>query len=136
MACSDMSEADQVGRLMQELNTGCLVTYRRTQDVMSNAPAGKVALIILASEDSPAALGRMLKWLRHRWPDSPVTVIGNQGAGEHEMAARAGGAFYLTRPVATQDWTAILSHVLVGQIGRPSMEETNEGPAGAQSGWS
>ena len=53
MVCTDMSEANQVGRQLSEVNSGCLVTYRRVQDLTHNAPAGKVALIILATQDQP-----------------------------------------------------------------------------------
>ncbi|MFB3891769.1 MAG: hypothetical protein ACE15C_07070 [Phycisphaerae bacterium] len=113
-----MSEADQVGRQLSELNTGCLVTYRRIEDLAQNAPAGKVALIVLATDDEPAVTGRTLKWLRHRWPRCPVTVVGDTGCGEHEMAAREGGACYLTRPVRCEEWAALLTHVLGGPRGQ------------------
>ncbi len=119
-----MSEADQVGRLLSQVDSGCLVTYRKSSDILHNMPSGNVALIILASDDSPAALTDMLRWLGRRWPRCPLTVVGNEGAGYHERAARIGGALYLTRPVAPQDWTAILSHVLTGQregiVGAPA----------------
>jgi len=112
MACTDISEADLVSRQLWELNNGCLVTYRRAEDIMFNAPAGKVALIILAASDTPAGLGRALRWLRRRWPRCPVTVVGDMGAGESEMAARKEAACYLTRPVSPEQWRAILAHVL------------------------
>ena len=124
MACADMSEADQVGRLLLQVDNGCLVTYRKSTDIARNVPSGKVALIILASDESPAALSEMLKWLSRRWPRCPLTVVGNDGSGEQERAARAGGALYLTRPVSSQDWTAILSHALAGHyegvVGAPA----------------
>ena len=81
---------------------------------MCNAPTGKVALIILATADIPAVISQTLKWLRRCWPRCPVTVVGDLGGGEHEMAARKGGACYLTRPVSPEQWTAILIHVLSG----------------------
>ncbi len=112
MVCTDISEADQVGRQLSEVNTGCLVTYRRMEDLMYSSPTGKVALVILATDDKPAVLSRMLKWLGRRWPSCPVTVVGDEGCGDYEMAARIGGANYLTRPVAPQQWSAVLSHVL------------------------
>lgn len=114
MVCSDLSEADQVSRQLSESNSGCLVTYQRVQDLIGNAPHGKVALIILATNDLPAVVARTLRWLRQHWPRCPLTVVGDVGCGEHEMAAREGGACYLTRPIAPEQWTALLSHVLGG----------------------
>ena len=114
MACTDMSEADKVGETLLELNMGCLVTYRRAEDLMYNAPAGKVALVILATRDNPTMVRRTLRWLRHRWPRSPVMVVGDEGCGDHEMAARTGGANYLARPITPQQWSALLCHALGG----------------------
>jgi hypothetical protein len=112
MACADMSEADQVGRELLELNLGCLVTYRRSEDLVYNTPVRKVALVILAANEAPAVTRRMLKWLRNRWPRCPVAVVGETGGGEEERTAREGGALYLTRPVAPEHWSALLAHVL------------------------
>lgn len=114
MACADMEEADLIGRRLLELNSACLVTYRRAEDLMYNVPTGRVALFILATADTPAATGRTLKWLRHRWPRSPITVVGDVGSGEQEIAAREGGAYYLTRPVSPEQWDSILTHALGG----------------------
>ncbi len=107
-----MSEADHVRRELLELNTGCLVTYRRAEDLMLYAPAGKVALVILATNDTPANLSRVLQWLRNKWRRCPIAVIGNEGGNDHEVLARQGGAFYLTRPVEPETWSALLAHVL------------------------
>jgi len=112
MACADRREAELVSQRLSELNSGCLVTYRSAEDLLRNAPTGKVALVILATEDSPAVISRTLRWLRHRWPRCPITVVGGAGGAEEELAARQGGAYYLTRPVASHQWAAILSHVL------------------------
>ena len=112
MACADMSEADTVGRQLLELNSGCLVTYRKAEDLIYNTPAGKVALVILATEDTAVVIGRTLKWLRHRWPRCPIVVVGDSGGGQHEIVAREGAATYLTRPVSQQQWNAILAHAL------------------------
>ena len=114
MVCEDDHEAEQIGRQLSEQNKGCLVTFRKTEDLLTNVPSGKVALIILATNDQPALIARTLKWLRHRWPRCPLTVVGDVGCGENEMAAREGGACYLTRPVVPEQWTAMLSHVLGG----------------------
>jgi len=110
MACSDMQEAVRVGHCLSEQNTGCLVTYLKAEDLVLNAPSGPVALVILATDDSAAVLGRTLTWLRSRWPNCPITVVGDAGSGDHEMAARQHGAMYLTRPVRDAEWSAILSH--------------------------
>ena len=110
MACSDMQEADQVGRRLTEQNTGCLVTYLRAEDLLLNAPSDRVALVILATDDSVPVLRETLQWLRRRWPGCPITVVGDAGCGEREMAAREGGATFLTRPVSPEYWSAILSH--------------------------
>ena len=110
MACSDMQEAVQVGRCLSELNMGCLVTYLKAEDLVLNTPAGPVALVILATDDSTAVLRRTLIWLRNRWPGCPISVVGNAGCGDYEMAARENGAMYLTRPVRDAEWSAILSH--------------------------
>ena len=114
MVCTDMAEADEVGRQLSEVNSGCLVTYRRAEDLLYNAPTGKVVLIILATADTPAVISGTLKWLRRRWSRCPVAVVGDVGSGQHEIAARQGGAFYLTRPVDPQQWNALLAHVLRG----------------------
>ncbi len=114
MTCEDMSEAEAVGQTLLQLNIGMLITYRKASDLMSNAPAGWVAVVILATKDSPAVIRRTLQWLHHRWPRCPVTVVGDIGSGDHEMAAREGGASFLSRPVTCEEWTAMLSHTLAG----------------------
>jgi hypothetical protein len=110
-----MGEADQVSRQLEQVDNACLVTYRRVEDLMLNAPCGKVALIILATADAPLRVKHTLSWLRHRWPGCSITVIGDSGCGEHEMAAREGGAFYQARPVAPETWGSVLSDALLGQ---------------------
>jgi DNA-binding NtrC family response regulator len=129
MACEDAAEASRVGHQLSQVNTGCLITYRRAEDILLNSPLGKVAMIVLASGDDPEAIGRMLTWMRHRWPRCPVAVIGDSGGGEMEMAARKGGACYLTRPVAAEQWAAMVEHVLRvrGPVAseKRSVEESN-----------
>jgi hypothetical protein len=128
MVCTDMSEAEQVGRQLSKVDMGCLVTYRRAEDLMSNAPSGRVALVILAADEDAARTSRTLVWLRRRWSRSPMVVIGDQGGGEQELIARQGGAYYLTRPVADPQWTSMLSHVLgetTRRRGRESPVETS-----------
>jgi hypothetical protein len=115
MVCTDTGEADQVSRQLEQINNASLVRYGRAEDLMLNAPCGKVTLIILATTDAPLRVKQTLSWLRHRWPRCSVTIIGDSGCGEHEMAAREGGAFYLARPVAPETWGAVLSDALVGK---------------------
>jgi len=110
MACSDMQEAAQVGRHLSKQNMGCLVTYLKVEDLVLNAPTGPVALVILATDDSAPVLRRTLVWLRNRWPNCPITVVGDVGSGSREMAARESGATYVTRPVSDSEWSAIVSH--------------------------
>jgi hypothetical protein len=98
-----------------------LITYLKAEDLALNAPNGTVALVILATDDSAPVLGKTLEWLRHRWPRCPITVVGEAGCGEHELAAREGGATFLVRPVSPGQWLAVLSHAFgkAGE-GRPS----------------
>lgn len=112
MACEDLGEAAQVSRQLSQVNNGALITYRRAEDVMLNCPSGRVALIILANSDDPETMGKILSWMRHRWPRCPAVVIGETGAGDMEIAARKGGASYLTRPVSPQQWDGLVQHVL------------------------
>jgi DNA-binding NtrC family response regulator len=122
MACADMSEADLIGQQLEQLHSGYLVTYRRAEEIVRNTPAGKVALVILATQDSPAVLCRTLKWLRRRWPRCPITVVGDLGGGEMELAARKEAACYLTRPVDPEQWKALLSHAL-GQAAERQLDD-------------
>ena len=118
VACEDAAEAAQMGRRISQVHTGTLVTYRRAEDILTNSPAGRVALIILSAEDEPTRIGKTLAWMRRRWPQCPVTVVGNEGGTALEMAARTGGATYLTRPVGPDEWAAMVKHVLAmhGQV--------------------
>ena len=126
-ACTDATEAEQIARQLSQFDRACLVTYRRAEHLMWNVPAGRTALVVLATRETPATLRRMLDWLRRRWPHCPLTVVGDAGGGEHEMAAREGGACYLTRPVAPEEWAAVLSHALGGQRRVETREWHNEG---------
>ena len=112
MACENAQEAEQVQAQVSQVNNGVLVTYRRSRDVLDNYPVGRVVLIILATAEDPSAMGKTLAWIRHRWPHCPVTVIGDAGSGDLEMAARAGGAAFLARPVDPTTWEAMVRHAL------------------------
>ena len=112
VACQDAAEAAQLGGQLSQVHTGTLVTYRRAEDILLNAPAGRVALIILSADDDPTRLRKTLSWMRHRWSRCPVTVVGSPGDIELERAARTGGATYLTRPVSPAEWASLVQHVL------------------------
>lgn len=108
-------EVEQISRLLEGLqtNTGSLVTYRRMIDLIhSPPPIGHVAMVVLASDDPPEVLTRALHWLRNRYLGSAMVVVGDDGCGEHELAARIGGANYLTRPIHSGQWAGLLSHAL------------------------
>ena len=130
MVCSDVREADDVGRHLSQLNTGCLVSYLKAEDLVRNAPTGTVALVILATDDSPEVLRQTLQWLRRRWPRCPVTVVGAAGCGDYEMAAREAGATFLTRPVHRDQWLAVLSHAL--RVACPQLQRADDGQAVAE----
>lgn len=123
MVCKDLNEADQIASLLAQYDAGCLVTYRRAEDLVTSAPQGRVSLVILAGEEDPAAVGRMLKWLRRRWPDCPVTVVGSPNNKDLELAARTGGASYLVRPVSTEEWTSVVCHTMKGCESRKTSKD-------------
>jgi hypothetical protein len=105
-------EADRLGHQLSDQGNACLMTYRRVEDLVLNAPAGRVALVILVAEDDPAGTRRTLRWLGHRWPGCPIMVVSTDGGLEHELAARQGGAFYLASGEAEQQLPDMVSHVL------------------------
>ena len=114
MVCG-RDEADQVRRQLADYDAGCLITYKRVEDLVLNAPSGKVALVILAARQDAATTKRTLKWLRHRWPDCSVAVVGDPDAADDERIARQGGAMYVARPVESDYISAVVSHVLGGK---------------------
>ena len=122
MVCENLGEAAEVGKLLTKVNTGSLITYRRVADVLLNAPASRIALIILANSDSPVTVGMTLKRMRRRWPNCPIVVVGDEGAGEFEMSARIEGASYLVRPVSSTQWASMIEHVL-GSSSQIALEE-------------
>ena len=110
--CDEAAEAARLGSQISKVHSGTLVTYRKAEDILLNAPAGRVVLIILAADDDPARLGKTLSWMRRRWHRCPVTVVGTEGNVEQETAARMEGATYLTRPVGPEEWVSLVQHVL------------------------
>lgn len=121
-------EVEQISRLLAGLqtNTGSLVTYRRMVDLIhSPPPSGHVAMVVLASDDPPEVLTRALHWLRNRYLRSAMVVVGDDGCGERELAARIGGANYLTRPIHSGQWSGLLSHALSHALSpRPLVDRT------------
>ena len=87
LVCDDTDEAEKIGRTLLKMNNGILVAFQRVEHMVLNAPAGKVAVAILFTQDPPALIGRALKWLRNHWPHCHVTVVGDVGGGPYEMAA-------------------------------------------------
>lgn len=108
MVCTDMSEAEQVRRQLLQFNNACLITYQNVGDMVCNRPSDGVALVILATDNAPQPLAKTLSWLRNVWPESSLAVIGNKGCGDYEIASRAHGAVYLTRPVSAEQWSALV----------------------------
>lgn len=108
----DTVEANQVSRLLEGLEAGCLVTYRRVEDLLLNSPRGKVALVILASESSPENVGKALRLIRRNWWTAGLAVVGGPEDRQLEIAARECGASYFARPVQEAEWVAMFEHVL------------------------
>ena len=92
-----------------------VVSYRKLSDMMQSRPAGLVAMTILEDGESPGAIDRALRWIRHRWPRCCTVVVGKAGCYETELAARRGGAMFFAEPVVGEQWQALADHVL----GRP-----------------
>jgi hypothetical protein len=111
MACDNALEAQEVGQQLSQVNNGSLITYRRADDILLNIPRGPVVLIVLAGDDAPQTIESTLLWIRRRLPRSQVAVVGNVGGGDLEMTARKGGAIFLSRPVTSQQWEALIKHV-------------------------
>ena len=122
MVCVDADEASLVGQELLQVNSGALLTYRKVEDILSTAPAGRVVLVILAGNEAPVAVDKALATMRHRWPRCPVVVIGEPEDRELELAARRGGASYLIRPVRHQEWTALVQHAF-GKRNQVASEE-------------
>ncbi len=112
VACDDPAEAAQIGQQISQVHTGTLVTYRRPEDILLNPPAGRLVWIVLAAGKDPATIGKTVAWMRRRWPRCPLTVIGEAGSRAMEVAARSGGATYLTRPVSAEAWAGLVRHML------------------------
>jgi FixJ family two-component response regulator len=115
--CHDPSDADAIGKQLEQMDTGSLVVYRRAVDVLHNRPAGEVVLVVLATGDEPSRLADALRRIRQRWPRCCLVVVGDVGGGRREMVARQGAALYMTRPVQAQTWAALLAHAF-GRAGR------------------
>jgi hypothetical protein len=86
-----------------------MLAYEFMADLLACPPAAAVGMVVLATNDGPGAVARALHWLRYRYR-CPMVVVGDEGHGPQERAARAGGACYLTRPVHEEEWTGVLEH--------------------------
>ncbi len=122
MVCAD-DEAEQVARQLAEQDQGCLITYRRVEDLVLNAPTGKVALVVLSDSGKAGCSRGTLKWLRSRYPRCPITVVGDTGGGSAERAARESGAMFLTRPMHQEHVSEIVSSVIRGSNKRAKQIE-------------
>ncbi|HUS48258.1 MAG TPA: hypothetical protein VM098_09065 [Phycisphaerae bacterium] len=130
MICDDPADAEGAGRSFLNVNRCVLVRYQRPECMMRSMPAGPVAAAIVDLRDPPAVIGRTVEWLRRRWPRCPIAVVGDVGGGELEMAARCGGASYLTRPVTDEQWSGLLPRVLAD---RRSISEQRQNEGGAEA---
>ena len=117
MSCTEESEADQVGRAILHQKTGVLITYRSATELIQNAPCGAVAMVILAGRECPTEMQDVFGWLKRRHPHCLVAVVADTGCGEEELAARIGGALFLTRPVDEEQWSALLTGAVRGLQG-------------------
>jgi DNA-binding NtrC family response regulator len=109
MSCTEESEVYRVGHALLKQKTGVLITYRSATDLIQNAPNGSVAMVILAGRECPTEMRAAFDWLKRRHPHCPVAVVADTGAGEQELAARSGGAIFMTRPVDDEQWSALLT---------------------------
>ena len=99
-------QAQSLATQLSQSGAGCFISYGSSQDLLSRPPAGKVAMTILAAQDSPRDTASAVRWLRNRWPRAAVTVVAPPGRSDYEQAAREGGALFFTEPLATQQWLA------------------------------
>ena len=109
MSCTEESEACQVGQALLHQNTGVLITYRSATELIHNAPNGAIAMVILAGRECPTEMHEVFDWLKRRHPHCPTAVIADAGAGDEELAARIGGAIFMTRPMDDDQWSALLT---------------------------
>ena len=110
MACRDDSEARAVDQEVLKVGTGWLRMCYRVSDLVDFPPDCAVAGVILATDDDPEQVDQGLQLARRRWPHCPLTVVADCGGDEHELVARKNGASFLTRPVTTAQWGAIVAH--------------------------
>lgn len=109
MSCTEESEAYQVGQALLHQKTGVLITYRSATELIHNAPNGAIAMVILAGRECPTEMHEVFDWLKRRHPHCPTAVIADAGAGDEELAARIGGAIFMTRPMDDDQWSALLT---------------------------
>jgi hypothetical protein len=120
----DRDEAEAIDRELSQVNSSRLRAYEDLWRLLEHPPCEDVAAVILATRDDPETIGQTLQWARHRWPRCLVTVIGDVGGEGHEMAARENSANFLTRPVTSVQWRAVVRHA----IGREQSLEGGSSP--------
>ena len=113
MTYGDRHEAEQMGRQMEDLDAaGRLIMYEDTESLLHNSPASRVSMVILAAGERPPLLRKTLGHVRRRWPRCHIAVVGDEGCGEQEKAAREGGANYVLRSAARHHLPELLRHAL------------------------
>ena len=123
MVCRGSTEGRQVSDMLSELGAGTLALYEKVEDLALNAPAGAVSLAIIAGENDPAILERSLRWLRRWRPAAACAVIADPGRSDLEIAARSMGAGYFVRPVAPDQWRALLAHAVQTAAARGRVDQ-------------
>jgi hypothetical protein len=102
------------------VNIGSIVVYHRLVDLLHAPPRGEdLGLIVLGDQIEPAALVRTLRWLARQYPLATLAVLADTGSGACEVAARLGGAVFLTRPYQQPDWSDLLGHTVGRNSNRP-----------------
>jgi hypothetical protein len=104
-------ERDRIGEMVAR-GSGSLLSYERVEQLAWNEPVGRVAMVILATRETPESLGRVLSFVRRRWPRTTTVVVADEGSGDVERAARGRGALFFTRPVGGQLWLDMVQHTL------------------------
>jgi hypothetical protein len=92
--CANLSDATPIAAELEKLNTGSLLTYNSQTELRLNPPAGEIDLFILIDRAFSEPITDTLCWLERYQPRAAKAVVGEFGAGRHELAARVGGAFY------------------------------------------
>lgn len=113
MVCRDDAEAARVGQLLEGIGSGSLMTFRRTEDISSNAPRRAVSLVVMTGMSDADITRDSLRKLRRSLPRVALAVIGETSSIELEIAVREAGAIFFVKPVTDEQWVAMLEHAIV-----------------------